>query len=639
MILLALTLLACRDPEDSGRESSPPDSAPPEAWTGPIAPEIEGWPRLLVRPEEREAILARVNGEASEDPEVNAAFAWLASELRSRCDAQAPVPEADPYDYGAAWPASAIARDCAYLAWLYEDADDAARAAEILATIPPDAFTLGAADYDVHLSTTLALSAQTLDLLRGAALVDDLSAQEAVVYGLAETLHRRYAVEQPLWFAVWQNNHNLKLAGALGQAALLFGDEEISGVWASWALTELKLLTESLHSVDGGYAEGPYYQQYGAQQTLPFMRAWHRLKGDTGAHFAVTCDTRPPGTCEEGDTLAVGDLWEDPLVQASWAWNLSLRMPDGERPPVDDGTVAPFPSALLAELDPGYAWDWLHQDRPFIRWAGDVSADILSTWDGRVAEPALEPCRQSAPSGYAVLTEGLGRDDAWFMLLAEPDGVMTDNGHEHNDLGTIQLHARGSYLVPDAGYAGYTDRQYTKEYEHHSGVMIDGEAPPTDASVFWRESSGCWATVEMSWEGVTWSRWAQLLGEAVVVGDSVDAPGAGEIAWRVHTVSGEGRGTLELQDWGAILRRDDVSLVIAMTGLTGTDLSGARLSIEESLDALNYADLKTHELLLVELPADRAQTLIALVPIAPDAQPVVSVEPDAVIVDGVRYGG
>ncbi|MCB9744357.1 MAG: heparinase II/III family protein [Alphaproteobacteria bacterium] len=638
--MLTLLLLACRAGPDSAPPSPSDDSAPDEelVQSGPIAPELSGWPRLLAGPEERDALRARLAGEASEDPDVNAAFAWLGEQLRARCDATAPVPEADPYDYGSAWPAAAIARDCAFLAWIYEDAEDAAKAAEVLATIPADAFTLSAADYDVHLSTTLALSAQTLDLLRGAGLTDDLSAQEAVVYGLADTLYARYVVEQPLWFAVWQNNHNLKLAGALGQAALVFADEEASGLWASWALTELRLLTDSLHAVDGGYAEGPYYQQYGTQQTAPFMRAWHRLRGDTGERFAVSCDTRPPGTCEEGEALAVGDLWEDRLVRASWAWNLSLRMPSGDRPPVDDGTVAAFPSAMLAEVDPAYGWDWLHQDTPFLRQAGDVSAEIVSAWDGSVAEPALSPCRQSADSGYSILSTGLERDATWFMLLAEPDGVMTDNGHEHNDLGTIQLWARGAYLLPDAGYAGYTDREYTKEYAHHSGVMVDDEPPPTSASVFWRDSSECWATVEMSWEGVTWSRWSQLLGEVVVVGDSVDAPGAGHLTWRVHTVSGEGRGTLELRDWGAILRREDVSLVIAMTGLTGTDLSSARFSIDESLDALRYADLKTHEVLVVELPADRAQTLLALVPIDADAEPEVSVEAGAVIVDGVRYG-
>ncbi|MCB9763730.1 MAG: heparinase II/III family protein [Alphaproteobacteria bacterium] len=626
--MLLLSLLACKADPVAVDDTVAADTAPP-AHEGPLHPELTTWPRLVVLPDDREAILARIHGEAGLDDEVTRAFEDLYNALHDRCAATAPVPEADPYDYGAAWSAAAIARNCAYMAWLDQNPDAAERASGVLLTIPTDASTLNDPTYDVHLSTTLGLVAQTYDLLQGSGLLDDLSEEQGVVAGLAASLHQRYVVDEPLWYQVWQNNHNLKAAAALGQAALVLNDRDESWVYGSYAMTESRRLIYEMTTEAGGYGEGPHYHQYSAQEVIPFLRAWHRSLGDTGEWFDVDCATRPFDTCTEGSREGVGDLWDDPRVQAWWAWGLDLRMPDGQRPPIDDSPLTSFPSAALAEVDPVYAWDWFNQESRYLRRAGDMTAELLSAWDGRLAEPVAAPCRQSAVNGHAVLSTGHGPDDLWFILQAEPYGPMTTIGHEHHDAGAIQLYARGSYLMAESGYAGWDDRGYTSDYAAHSGVLFDGEPPPDgeDLAVSWAPLEGCTAAVDLTWAGATWRRAARLDEDVILLSDTIDAPGTATLQWRLHTVSGEGRGTLALRDWGALLHQDDAALALVVMG-------DAALSLEEDADALSYGRVDTHQLLVAEVAGPEAALTVALVPLAADAEPEVTVSGDTATVDG-----
>jgi len=640
-MILAL-FLACKPetanpkPQDSAAETADTGETAEPPHEGPLHPELDGYPRIVALPEDRDTILARVAGTTGDDDSVERWQALYAN-IQSSCDSTPPVPEADPISPGQTWAAMAVARDCAFLAWLDGDAEAAAKAEATLLTLPPDAGTLSDDTTEVHLSTALALAVEAWDLLAGADSGLDLDPSRAAVLSYARSFWARYTEEVPFYFQLWQNNHNLKFAAAFGMAGLVFNTEDEAWTWASYAQTELPWLYGNLQAADGGYGEGPYYQMYGAMQTLPYVRAWHRLLGDTGERFDVLCATRPNDTCEEGTREAVGDLWDSEVIHDGLLWNARVRMPDGTRPPVDDGVPVGFPSAMMAELDPVLGWDWKNQADPFVTWAGTNAAELLSGWDGSATEPDWSLCETLPDSGEALLRGGWGSEDTWVMLLAEPYGPMVNSGHEHADAGTIQVYARGQYLVIDAGYPSYEDRELTEDYSHHSGVLVDGEGPPLGSAdnldVAWADKEGCQASVSLAWSDVSWTRGVWLDGDVIVIRDQVAKEDAESYQLRLQTLSGEDRGTLELVAGGAVLRRDGVSLSIAVASP-----EGAALSSEEDTDALTYGTTETHDALTATIEnQDRTTFLTVLVIGDEDDEPTIRADEGGLVVNGVPY--
>lgn len=615
---MVLLLLACAAPPvgpvdpgagDSVRDTAadPADTADTGVEPAPLALlALEGHPRLVARPEDREVVRARLAGTVG-SAEAVAAWQGLHAEAVRSCDAGAPAPTADPLDPGATWNLAAVARACALLAWLDEDPARAARAAELLAQLPPDAHALADAADDVHLSTALALAVQAWDLLAGV----EPAADRAPVLALLRSTWARYVVEEPLWHAVWRNNHNVKFAAAFGLAALAFSDEPEATAWAGYAQTELDRLIDELAAADGGWGEGPYYQMYASFQLLPYLRAWHRLfPGQVERHW--TSCAHHLGDCTP-TPVAVGDLWTDERYRRTFAWNLAVRRPDGLRPPVDDGLAVGFPSGLLAGEDPAYGGDWL-QTR-FATWAGDLTADLLVGFDGSAAEPP-PACVVRPDSGHTTLQAGA----TWALLLAEPPGVMQAGGHEHDDAGAISVYLAGREVVLDPGYAGWSDRDATDDYALHAGLLVDGEGPD-DPSLTWDTPAGCAGRVTLGWDGRSWTRTVAVAEGGVVVHDAVSVPG--ELRFPLR--SGEGTGTLEPTTWGARVRWADATVIVATTDPAGRT---------SGVYAPAYGTTAAHDTLTVATDGD---TLTVLVAGPPDWDPAVTVTDDRVTVDGVGW--
>lgn len=566
---------------------------------------LVGRPRLVALAEDRELVRARVAGTTGSGEAV-AAWQALHAGIVASCDGGAAVPTADPLDPGATWSAAAVARNCAFLAWLDEDPARAASAAGLLATLPTDAHALSDPADDVHLATAIGLAAQAWDLL----VAVDPAADGSAPLALTRSTWDRYVVTEPLWLAAWRNNHNVKLAAAFGMAALAWSEEPEASTWAAYSQTELSFLVDELSAGDGGWGEGPYYQMYGAMQLLPYLRAWHRLLGDTGESFAVSCANHL-GDCDPAP-IPVGDLWVDPRWTRAFAWNRDVRRPDGLRPAVDDGLPVGFPSGLLTELDPRFGRDWL--DQQLATWAGDARAELLAGFDGAEA-PITPSCVVRPESGFTTLDAG----DAWALLLGEPDGVMAEGGHEHADAGTITVYLAGREVALDPAYAGWTQRAATSAYEEHSGLLVDGEGP-TAATLAWAQGADCAATLTVSWGEVAWGREVRVTAGAVAVIDRVAGGTSRELRFQLR--SGEGTGTAEPQPWGAVLRYPDAAVVVVTTDPT---------SWGTGTWAPEYGVTEPHDRLSVSSDGD---TLTVLVAGPVDWAPVVSVGERTVTIDG-----
>ena len=633
---LLMLVCACRPTADSA-DSPVSDTGEPLLMLEDL--ELGDHPRTVVGSEDRAALLERVATGGGDTLTDQHAALWSA--IQADCDAALPSVELNPIDLGGAWTAAAQARNCAFVAWLEQDAERGAKAATILEGLAWDAHDIDDVTMEIHLSTALAAGAQAWDLLAGSGLELELDAAEQAVLTQATGLWEAYVEDWPMLYQAWQNNHNVKTATALGLAALALDAEPDQRLaWLGYAQTELQHIQLGVQATDSGagYGEGPGYHAYAALTSQPFMLAYHRSFPDESYRWPVTCSTRPDGSCDGADSEVVGDLQLDQRILEQLRWNAKLRMPDGARPPFDDSRRVGFPSGMMAALDASLAWDWLQTDSSYHSWSGDVNVETLVLLDDVGEPPTHDPCWRSPETGVAVLASSHDTDATWAMLLAEPVGPMTSWGHEHADAGTIQLYAHGSYLVLDPGYAGWTLREETDDYEHHAGILLDGSGPPSGVSgeleVLWdTASTGCEAAVELGWEGSTWRRGISLAQDALVVRDTLALSGAQTLQWRLPTMSGQGRGELELRDWGAMLHQDATSLaVVVQSDATIT------LALELGPDAATYGSVVEHQVLTVTTDAvEEAWFFAVLLPLEAGAEPDVSGDAEGIDIDGVRW--
>ena len=618
-------LIACAPAPDTDPEDRDTDVA----VAAPYVPQFDGYPRLF-DPDSRDDVVTRLAGTGSGGPQILA----LVAQVEGQCARATDPPDgASP---GAWWSGAADARACAFLAWTRADAAAAAKAEKLLAGMPDDA-GLVSRDDDTHLATALALEVQAWDLLAGSGLAVDPDAAAAPVIALARSTHQRYAVDGALQLLLSQSNHNLKLGAAIAMAGLVFDDEPDAAAWFGFGSQEIARLysggfdAEALTTPAGGFGEGPYYQSYSDFQVIPFARARHRLvPGDVVV--APHCLTWPAGTCPEG-AFVVEDPWTSPSMRAAWDWNLGLRRPDGHRAPIDDSVAIGHPSALLAEIDPIYGWDWASLSPPHVVSAGDVAVDVLAGWDGAMAAPTGARCDARPEVGTAVIASGWGPDDAWALLLGESSGPMTPTGHEHTDAGTFQAMLHGVTVALDPGYAGWTLRDHTSTYVDHNGITVDGVAPKSgylsDVSVAWDVADPCAPEATLTIEGVAWSRRLHLDGHAVVVADRLVGAAGHTLVRRLHVETRGGRGTVAPRPWGWLLSRADQTFAIVVAG-------GGEGTVETGEDAPVYAKIAEHDVLVTTLAAT-ADVDWTTVIVGVSGEPVVTVDGGAITVDGRRF--
>lgn len=334
------------DPGDVAADRAPePDEEPAVLPEGlPRGP--REYPALAVRAGDRERILGRLE----HDP-------WATWIALLRAVADRPYRERrDPavYDAGAHGENGETARAAAFLAWLEGDPGRAEKARAFLDAFPTDFETHTQWDVNIRMPQVLMGHADAVDLLRGTPW---LEAGEAAVHAakigeVAGELYDQYVEDEVVRYLVLgttQNNHAIRTAAALGYTALAFPELPDAEAWASWAFSELDHLwgpDGAYVQPDGGVSEGPFYYGFAFAPTAALYLAWEGLSGGPRL-FPRDCRNRSDldpwagHGCEEGKPFAFGSRMEDPLFRATADWAIALRLPDGLRPPVEDGTMRP----------------------------------------------------------------------------------------------------------------------------------------------------------------------------------------------------------------------------------------------------------------------------------------------------------
>jgi len=417
------------------------------------------------------------------------------------------------------------------------------------------------------------------------------------------------------------DNHHVKLHSALSVLSASILDESGSQADLDHALSRLAagLRTMTVTGDDGspagGWAEGPEYQRYSAQQ---YLTAAVALKN-----------------------LGVADLWADIPELAETDLLLPLMvMPDGYLPPFDDNHAVTGDMAGL--LYSAYAG---RNDRDLLHWLWERSGstvknaflvDYLARFDDTApayASPddmGLTPSVFRPESGFGVFRDSWESDGVYLFLLSEHGEARTNGrAHEHPDPNAILVHAYGEQLLLDSGYGGWNAHDATRHARNHNLILVNGEGPSgasqpfgfgtwqaNGADAFLKESftSGDidYAVSETLYQNTSFRRHIVFPGHRFFfVYDDLLSGAEATFTLLLHgNGGGSSGGTFTETGGGAVWERGQASLESFTIGTSGP-LTFAR---EDMQHAVYDRTLLTHTVLEVSQTGKTARYLTALFP-------------------------
>ncbi len=470
--LLLILLVGCAEPVEE---------PPPEV------PFTITHPHLAATPADRDVVLSRIDREP---------YAGILAGLTAKADRDLRI-GTGPWSASDENSNAEAAQANAFLAWLNDDEERAARARELLAAIRTDFDTRD--DWDINIAMPHCLIGWTdaWDLLQATPWFPQAEA-DSVSDAIAEVtrqFHRDFVLDEgtrDLMLGPAQNNHPIRTAVAIGYVGLGLWDQPLAPMWRNWAFSELDYLwSERGHYLlaDGAISEGPFYSSYAWTPSLAIFAAVES-SGRTLELFrsCLNRNDADPWTdhgCVEGEPFD----FENPLRSerfGAWAdWSLGLRLPWGDRPPREDSRFSsPNGIALLTGLGGAghHRWDWEQNRNSPLRTTSALDTKILHLVHFDDSVEAVEPPFRSRVlpiGGEAVFRSSWDDDAVWGMLIAE-HGDARKTLHDHVDSTSFQLAAYGEYLLMDPGYYKPVDynNARTANSEAHNLVLIDGEAAP-----------------------------------------------------------------------------------------------------------------------------------------------------------------
>ncbi|MEM1270927.1 MAG: hypothetical protein AAGI08_12870, partial [Bacteroidota bacterium] len=268
------------------------------------------------------------------------------------------------------------------------------------------------------LSAVVTQSVQAYDLLAGVT-EDDLASAAARLQQLVAGWFGEANRFGGSYWSLTANNLSLRTAGSFALAGLVLNDLESSdpdaqpATWISTGTAEIERAlfrrSNRQSDLDGAfvYGEGPWYFQYAMQTVLPYWRAQrHALVGMSPV--------------QNYDGLQLGLALDDPRVDALFEWSISLRLPNGQLPPVGDTfDKVFFPMERLAgrstESWTSYASVGTEVTAALRRGVYDARADWLAATDAeeRLPKSGLADVK----SGYVFRSAG---EDALYAYIHAP---------------------------------------------------------------------------------------------------------------------------------------------------------------------------------------------------------------------------
>ncbi len=436
-----------------------------------------------------------------------------------------------------------------------------------------------------------------------------------------------------------KDNHRIRIDAGVAVAGIVLNDHTRARWWKPWTWWEdpadwvgraEKTLdperrgSHLRHQIESGaYGEGLAYHAYAEAMYSPFMLVYTRFDG-----------ARP--------------MLQSARLDRAHRWGVSLRLPDGHRPPIDNSPLASFRTGYqVNRLARGsrdaaqralFGWDWADQGYPDAR--GARALDLLAAYDPSDAD-AQAIAAFAAPTasaflpeeGQAALRSGGGRDAAYALLLAEHGAAREAGaGHEDPDPLAYFVWAEEDVIAVDPGYGGWSQVKRTNRAEHHNLILVNGEGPrgprrlltwkagPTDAFLEatsprtfdgprLRSAEG-----RTEYEGVSFRRTLTLVGDrAVVIDDRAEGSKDRDLTALFHASGGgnkQGAATLTGLGLSFVTHARQVPVEVAVDSTRGAP----RLTLGRQFDAMGGAQgTGEHAVLEATVRARRANVLTLVV--------------------------
>ncbi len=442
----------------------------------PWHPEIDHYPRLIYTSQMYAKIVSRLN---------KYPYSELYAHILAR---SASTPS---YDHSQYFPAqeynnAQIAKCCAFVAAVEQEQAMADKAIEILENLNDDVHDLPLQELasDVHIAEAVQGYCQAYDILRGHGFIDENSLCHTRLTSLSSDFYQFFAIDYRLIYQTMYNNHRTKSASAIGTSGITLNQHPEASHWVDFAMINLNdILMNDLSSPDGCYAEGGYYYQYSAVNHIPFIIALRNAIGDaSGWYNRMIFDLF--GNIEYVPEY-IGDFITNPRLWHLEAFNIKVRMPDGNGPPIDDANLHWYPGASSDFIfNHGiFNWHWLnHQAGLQYVHCTDLAVDFICHYDCNLTalEPTWQPSLALKDGGKAVFRDSWAPGGLYFLLNAE-HGNLREAGamHEHPDNLSF-IACRGDEMMAiDSGYIRWEEHDLVRHAKNHNTILINGTGPPS----------------------------------------------------------------------------------------------------------------------------------------------------------------
>lgn len=468
------------DGEELKTRTDPLNPASASAWH----PELNSNPKLFFGKDEEPTIKSHIIDRISNDKEP---YLTIYNRIKNIAKMEySPYPK--NFDTRISHQNSEITESNAFLGWLHNDDNYLSKALSGISEPFPDPSNVSStAKYNLYESEALVSFCTAYEYVASSGLVkeEDLkAARENLIKRLdffREITHNgTYAVE----LAYLNNNHKIKVYGALGLCAMLLNDRKEAAFEMSSAMTGIDYLMTDFQNADGFYAEGWNYLDYTDNSLLPFLLAYHRFaKGKEYLYYGV--ENISGGSPHTGKMVKIKDFASDERIINLYQMALFSTQPNGLMNPIDDANPTCLHGAILYRIfnNPDFLWQWYKTDCQFNSSRLNTLTLLLLTDDLPPSSPSsLEKEGVNVEGGVAILRSSFEPDSIYFTFIGEHKKARI-NGlqHEHPDELSFILWAFGKPLVIDAGYINWDNHDKVKYAKDHSIILIDGEGSGYDS--------------------------------------------------------------------------------------------------------------------------------------------------------------